>query len=259
MDLTIYLAVFSVYCVGINANSLLENNIRSCLLSGSFYNEVKGACADPLDEKPCEPGAWLMVTQKPGVVTCQPIPASVPDCEVVLGPGGQVICHEDENVFGSCSDDGHFFYIPENFQIDTMVCPENFHCQALNDNNNYNNALDQVEENVDIDHLKSLVCRKEPRSACQPDNNSDSLLSLSNLEDSLFSPRLVCKRNPCPKGFLPNVDDRGYFHCENLIATQSIQPRNKANCKRNQVLLYGRCRPRRFKHKKRSKSQYLRI
>ena len=143
----------------------------------------------------------------------------------------------------------------------SLTCPLLLHYIARPYRNSscYNNALDQVEENVDIDHLKSLVCRKEPRSACQPDDNSDSLLSLSNLANSLFSPRLVCKRNPCPKGFLPNVDDRGYFHCENLIATQSIQPRNKANCKRNQVLLYGRCRPRRFKHKKRSKSQYLRI
>ena len=257
MDITTYLTVISVHFVGTYENSIFEDSIRSCLLSGSFFNEVKGACEHPLDEEPCEPGAWLMVTQKPGVVSCQPIPASVPDCEVVLGPGGQVICLEDENLFGPCSEDGDFFYIPENFQNGTMVCPSNFHCQAVNDNNIYNDTRDQVKDHREIDYLTSLVCRMEPRSVCEPDDNSESLLSLTNVATSLFSPRIVCKRNPCPLGLWPSLGGNGLFICESSLDNRSVVARNKANCKRNQVFLYGRCRPRKFRHKKKSKKKKL--
>ena len=179
-----------------------------------------------------------MVTQKPGVVTCQPIPASVPDCEVVLGPGGQVICLEDENLFGPCSEDGDFFYIPENFQNGTMVCPSNFHCQAVNDNNIYNDTRDQVKDHREIDYLMSLVCRMEPRSVCEPDDNSESLLSLTNVATSLFSPRIVCKRNPCPLGLWPSLGGNGLFICESSLDNRSFVTRNKANCKRNQVFFF---------------------
>merc|ERR1719410_356703 len=118
-------------------------------------------------------------------------------------------------------------------------------------NNIYNDTLAEAKHSDELDHLRSMVCSMNPRSVCVPDDNTDSLLSVRNIANSFYSPNIICQENPCPHGYFPGLDDNGYFICEGLIDNRTVLIRTASNCKKNQVFLYGRCRPRNFRHKKR--------
>ena len=199
----------------------------------------------------------MMMVDEPGVVTCKPKPDKFSFCEPVLAPGGQVVCASEDYMFERCSgdedDDVHkYIFVPENFQVNTTMCPHNFKCKSQS------KYWPVVEGNCtdDKNHLEFLICNEETKSICEPIDNSNSLLTVDNILDSFYFTRIVCKKNPCPDNFWPQIDDNGYFICSynslSLFRSTILANRNKVKCKKNQVFIYGRCRPRYYRGRGRS-------
>ena len=55
--------------------------------------------------------------QEPGIVKCQKRPERFKDCQVVLGPGGELSCENEQPLLGYCDINGDIVRLPENFQI----------------------------------------------------------------------------------------------------------------------------------------------
>ena len=234
-------------------STVTDREIRKCLLNEKFYHEESGECEYPLEQGPCDPGDWIMMTQTPGVVSCQPRPEQFSHCPPVIGPEGQLECavKTASNLFSPCPDG---VYVPDNFQFDTKPCPHGHRCQPRNSvyYASIKSANHQVTKDEMVNHLKSLVCDAESKMICLPENNTDSLLSISNILQSYQNPELKCRRNPCPLGSWPHLDDAGYYRCkadaESLVNVRSflLLGANRKPCRRRQIYIYGRCRPRFF-------------
>lgn len=230
-------------------SKITDREIRKCLLNEKFYHKETRRCEYPLEQGPCDTGDWVMMTQEPGVVSCQPRPQKFSNCPVVLGPGGQVECaiKTASNLFQPCSGG---ILVPDNFQFDTMPCPHKFSCQPRTDvyYSSIKSATGLTKDEM-VNHLKSLVCDVESKSICLPENNEDSLMTIDNILQSYQKPQLKCRKNPCPLGSRPSLDEAGYYRCQpDEVGVRSLllTGANRTPCRRRQVFIYGRCRPRFF-------------
>lgn len=137
--------------------------------------------------------------QEPGIVKCQKRPERFKDCQVVLGPGGELSCENEQPLLGYCDINRNIVRLPENFQRDTAPCPNDFSCRPAW------NSL----KNIKHQFISDLVCGEAKNSICLPDNGK-TLTSLYNLLRSFELPKTACRRNPCPRGMAPTIED-GYY------------------------------------------------
>ena len=221
--------------------------IIECLLNQSFYHEDTGKCEELHDEEPCGPGEWLIRTDEPGVVTCKLKPVKLSECETVLGPGGYIQCEKTSELFQACSDG---VYVPENFQEDTIPCPHMYQCQARNElyYSSINSASNYSHELV-INHLDTLICDHDNKLICLPENNNDYLITVKNILQSFQRPEIKCEKNPCKAGKWPTLDQAGYYRCGSIKLVPFsvlLSGVNRSKCRRRQVYIYGKCRPRFF-------------
>ena len=192
-----------------------------------------------------------MLTDQPGVVSCQLKPEKFSNCEAVLGPGGRVHCVRNNDLFQPCPGG---VYVPDNFREDTKPCPYMFQCQPRNDLYfaSIKSGTSLISYELIINHLDTLICDYENKLICLPENNNDSLITADNIIQSFQRPEFQCLPNPCQKGNWPLLDDSGYFRCksseENILVPFSflLTGANSLKCRRRQVYVYGRCRPRFF-------------
>ena len=116
----------------------------------------------------------------------------------------------------------------------------------------------------EIRFLKELVCSRDPKSICCPDNNNDSLLTSHNIIQSMISVGAKCVQNPCAQGLwpwagtagglqclkrgkgveacpFPLVERDGYLVCP-IFSLRTVAPRPGRSCGRRRRWSYGRCR-----------------
>ena len=139
--------------------------------------------------------------QEPGKVKCQDRPEKFKDCQVVFGPGGELICENEQPqpYFDMCDSKGNMIRFPENFKRDTKPCPNGFSCQ------NRSRKL----QNSRAQYVTDLICEENQDKLCLPDNGK--LPSLTNLLKSFEMPKTVCSSNPCPQLTTPKIDEDGYY------------------------------------------------
>ena len=193
-----------------------ETTVKNCLLMGLFYHPESRKCQIPFEEENCKNGLWLSVLaevdithnhiimhcplfQEPGIVTCQKRPEKFKDCQVVFGPGGDLICDLERPLLEFCDIPRNILRLPENFQRDTVPCPNGFSCRPVW------KSLENLKHNF----MKDLICGETKNSICLPDNG-ETPISLQNLLRSFELPKTACRRNPCPGGMTPTIDD-GYY------------------------------------------------
>ena len=110
--------------------------------------------------------------------------------------------------------------------------------------------------------LREMVCEKNSRSVCCPDNEEHSLFTAPNLMRSMLPSKAKCALNPCALGFWPWFDKNGISMClkrdknaENcdlveedghlvcqLAYVNSVAPIWAYSCGRRRILSYGRRR-----------------
>ena len=149
--------------------------------------------------------------QEPGIVTCQKRPERFKDCQVVFGPGGEMICEHEQPMHEFCDKERNVVRLPENFQIDTVPCPNGFSCRPV-----WNSFKDSKNQFV-----SDLICGggEAKNSLCLPDNRK-SLTSFYNLLRSFELPKTACRRNPCPGGMAPTIED-GYYRSRLALHSSS--------------------------------------
>jgi len=175
------------------------------------------------------------VIKEPGIVTCQKRPEKFKDCQVVFGPGGDLICDLERPLLEFCDIPRNILRLPENFKRDTIPCPNGFSCKPVW------KSLKNLKHNF----MTDLICGETKNSMCLPDNG-ETLISLHNLLRSFELPKTACRRNPCPGGMTPTIED-GYYRCVKNVAELSILGFIPTHpCRRNRVYRMGRCRPRFF-------------
>lgn len=216
--------------------SYSESTVKKCLLIGTFYHPETRKCQIPFEEENCPMGQWLSVLPgEPGIVKCQKRPERFKDCQVVLGPGGELSCENEQPLLGYCDINRDIVRLPENFQRDTAPCPNDFSCRPAW------NSL----KNIKHQFISDLVCGEAKNSICLPDNGK-TLTSLYNLLRSFELPKTACRRNPCPRGMAPTIED-GYYRCvDNIVELSILGYIPTHHCRRNRVYRLGRCRSRFF-------------
>ena len=131
-------------------------------------------------------------------MTCQKRPEKFKDCQVVFGPGGDLICDLEHPLLELCDVSRNILRLPENFQRDTAPCPNGFSCRPV------------WKSLKNLKHfMTDLICGETKNSLCLPDNG-ETLTSLHNLLRSFELPKTACRRNPCPGGMTPTIKD-GYY------------------------------------------------
>ena len=168
-----------------------------------------------------------------------------------------MICEHEQPILEFCDIERNVVRLPENFQRDTVPCPNGFSCRPAW--NSFKNSKHQF--------VSDLKCGEAKNSLCLPDNRK-SLTSFYNLLRSFELPRTACRRNPCPGGMAPTIED-GYYRsglalqcqcasvhihifisisrCVNFVVELSILgyiPTHR--CRRNRVYRLGRCRSKFF-------------
>ena len=132
-------------------------------------------------------------------MTCQKRPEKFKDCQVVFGPGGDLICDLEHPLLELCHVSRNILRLPENFQRDTAPCPNGFSCRPVW----------KSLKNLKYHFINDLICGETKNSICLPDNG-EPLTSLHNLLRSFELPKTACRRNPCPGGMTPTIKD-GYY------------------------------------------------
>ena len=177
-----------------------EHEIKTCLINQKFLLAESGKCEYLLDQEPCSPGEWVMMSQTSGVASCQPRPEQFSNCAVFLSPGGQLECEKTQSeLFQSCSEVQDGIYLPENFQENTRPCPHQYQCQPRNDvyySSISINSNPDVSAQTLVNHLSSLVCDVQNRLVCLPENNDDSIMTIENLLQTFQRPPTLCRKNP---------------------------------------------------------------
>ena len=251
------------------AESLLTARTRTdlvtgCLVEAQYYHQQSGTCHSPLDPGVCPPGQWLLPTSQPGELTCYPAETLPEVCTPALLPGrSKVVC--EENIVAERYSQGQCgpgeLVLPENFQADSLPCPQSFSCTATRNNKLYLRALKTLladKTRHDKKYLKDLVCDYQTHSLCLPDQETDSLFRLETMLSSLKNPLDRCKVNPCSAGRRPWLGEDGYYrcllaspdtfncpweslsqqdgrlHCQ-LLGLKSVAPPRQARCPRRKI------------------------
>ena len=167
-----------------------------------------------------------------------------------------MICEHEQPMLEFCDIERNVVRLPENFQRDTVPCPNGFSCRPVW--NSFKNSQHQF--------VSDLICGggEATNSLCLPDNRK-SLTSFYNLLRSFEFPKTACRRNPCPGGMAPTIEDGYYrsrlalqfqclsikslylFRCVDHVAELSILGYIPTHlCRRNRVYRLGRCRSKFF-------------
>ena len=127
--------------------------------------------------------------QEPGIVTCQKRPEKFKDCQVVFGPGGDLICDLERPLLEFCDIPRNILRLPENFKRDTIPCPNGFSCKPVW------KSLKNLKHNF----MTDLICGERKNSICLPDNKADIAFIIETLTDnknrSASSIRTVLQKN----------------------------------------------------------------
>jgi hypothetical protein len=197
----------------------------------------------------------------------------------VIGQAGGVVCgcpDGMEDVGGSCEKvftqsvckEGEVL-LPDNFLIGSKICSDGFSCKKGSECSAFQAAKAQLgkkgsrRRKEQYYFLREMVCEKNSRSVCCPDNEEHSLFTAHNLMQSMLPPKAKCVLNPCGQGFWPWVGkddfsqclkrDQNAGSCPNdlveedgdlvcrLAYVKTIAPIWGQSCGRRRRWSYGRC------------------
>ena len=212
------------------AGQQLEGEAAACLLDSQLYHPSSRACQTVLASAPCPPQQWILPAPQPGLARCGPHLSCPPGRPATLTRLGEVECgcqpgsvardNACHKLFTQADCGPGYVLIPANFQPGNLSCPGEFSCQRTEDCPAYSIMVEgrEVEEKgseigeLQRGLLKQLVCSREPRAICCP-GNSLSLLSPTNLLQSLRPSLPECRPLPCPTGKWPWRPEAGPDLC----------------------------------------------
>ena len=201
-------------------------DIKSCLLNYTFYHPETDTCQGLLDDYDCPPGQWMAPEKnRVGVVNCE----DRQEDEECLHPGVMGLTNhhtigcqdkqllEHMEMFQTSECENGEILMPNNFEEDTLPCPDKFAC--IEDYSQYL-KLPSLEQLNEINFFKSITCSKEPKKICLPLENKNFPLTPENIYSTFISSSLKCSKNPCQEGYWPWIEEEeGYQRCIPIDAT----------------------------------------
>ena len=160
--------------------------------------------------------------------------------------------------------------MPEYLTPGSEICSSGFSCTESSSCTGFTLAKTQISKKGSwgrkekIRFLKEMVCNRDSKSICCPDNNNDSLLTSHNIIHSMMSVKAKCLKNPCDQGLWPWAGPTGGLQCLKrekdaetcpfqlveedgtlvcpIFSLRTVAPKAGRNCGRRRRWSYGRCR-----------------
>ena len=255
-------------------------SMEYCLLKKELYHRATNTCIPPLLQGPCIAGEWLVLDGVHGEGVCRPVRECPPGREALLSPTEGVVCgcpDGQEEIEGSCENlfsqsickRGEVL-MPEYLNHGRETCSAGFSCTQSASCTGFTVAKTELSKKGSlrrkekIRFLKELVCSRDPKSICCPDNNNDSLLTSHNIIQSMMPVVAKCVKNPCGQGLwpwagpagglqclkrgedietcpFPLTEEDGHLVCP-IFSLRTVAPKPGRNCGRRRRWSYGRCR-----------------
>jgi len=256
--------------------------ISNCLIKKSFYHIPSASCVQFPSYDLCPKGEWVVHGPTPGTAVCGPLIDCPPGEVPTLAPEGGERCSCPHGTYRRGTSCHHLFtqadcrngelLLPENLKINDKICPHKFSCKQDHECKSYQKTKTEIAVRGTVDwtkqvsYLKEMVCQKDIKSICCPEDSESSMISPEVLLASLIYPSAVCGRNPCPQDHWPFLEEswnvrclkksEGLEQCQGTLtkkngqvvcdtlddAIRGIAPTAKDNeCGRRRVWKYEKC------------------